>query len=103
MTWWTGPDSSIRSLFDVAPLTRLAVLTTDSANWANPRLLAEMRLIEDRHGLNPAARAALARLGVSGAPAPPPAPPAPRKAPGARKAAALHLLDNNDDGGKDCA
>lgn len=56
---WRGPAATMWTVDDVPALTRLVALSADPATWTNPRLLAELRQLEDRFGLSPWARRAM--------------------------------------------
>lgn len=53
---WSQPEASQWTDADVPTLSRLAWLLSSPANWADSKLLAEMRQLEDRFGLSPYAR-----------------------------------------------
>lgn len=53
---WTRPEAWQWAEADVPALTRLVVLQLDPRAWLDPRLLSEMRQLEDRYGMNPYAR-----------------------------------------------
>jgi hypothetical protein len=56
-TVWLSPMAGQYLDVDVVPLTRLAVLVECAAKGELPeRVLGEMRLLEDRFGLNPVSR-----------------------------------------------
>lgn len=53
---WSTPAATQWTDEDVGPLTRLVSMQADPLAWKDPRLLAEMRQLEDRYGMNPYAR-----------------------------------------------
>ena len=53
---WRRPEAAMWSESDISGLSRYCYLTTDTEAIHDPRLLAEMRQLEDRYGLNPYAR-----------------------------------------------
>lgn len=53
---WSSPAACQWDVSDVAGVTRLVVLACDPACWGKATLLAELRQLEDRFGLSPAAR-----------------------------------------------
>lgn len=53
---WEHPIALLWQLADVAVITRMVVLQTTPEVYTSPRLLAELRQLEDRFLLNPYAR-----------------------------------------------
>ena len=53
---WKQPEAAMWRDADVPALTRLVTLQADRRAWHDNRLLAEMRQLEDRFGMNPTAR-----------------------------------------------
>ena len=53
---WSRPEASQWSEADVPALTRMVWLESNRKVWTDSRLLAEVRQLEDRFGLNPYAR-----------------------------------------------
>jgi hypothetical protein len=56
---WRTSESTQWSEADVPALSRLVVLQCNRESWDDAKLLAEMRNIEDRMGMNPHARRVL--------------------------------------------
>ena len=53
---WKLPEAAMWTDADLPPLTRLVCLQASPHAWMDSRLLAEMRQLEDRFGMNPTAR-----------------------------------------------
>jgi hypothetical protein len=98
-TLWTSLWESSAATFwsdaDIPMLTRMVTLQSDHGCWTDARLMAELRLLEDRCGANPAARALLGLHRTQAPALAPTEPPIAGRAPNARKAAALRLLNND--------
>jgi hypothetical protein len=54
---WAQPIAVLWDVVDVAALTRMVMLQTSAAAMTEPRMLLELRNLEDRFLLNPYARA----------------------------------------------
>ena len=53
---WRLPEAAMWRDSDIPTLTRLVSLQVDPEAWRDSKLLAEMRQLEDRFGMNPYAR-----------------------------------------------